>query len=42
MPILAVVTIPPPPGWDGLPAAVRAKYVTLLAGAGIRVTWPTE
>jgi hypothetical protein len=41
MPILSVPQIPPPPGWDHLPPAVRAEYVATLAAAGIRVTWPT-
>jgi hypothetical protein len=42
MPILAFVDVPPPPGWAQIPPDARAEYVQLLAGAGVRVNWPTE
>lgn len=42
MPVLAVVPIPPPPGWALLRPDLRLDYVRTLATHGIRVTWPTK
>jgi hypothetical protein len=42
VPVLAVVPIPPPPGWALLRPDLRADYVRTLAGLGIRVNWPTK
>ena len=42
MPVLAVLSIPPPPGWDRLPTGARVEYVAVLAAAGIKVNWSTK
>jgi hypothetical protein len=40
-PILTVTDVPPPPGWDDLPPAVRVDYLLRLAAVRVFVGWPT-
>jgi hypothetical protein len=39
-PVLAVLPVPPPPGWDLLRTDLRSAYLEALAAAGLRVDWP--
>jgi hypothetical protein len=42
MPVLALVDVPPPPGWDLFRDDVRAAYLLQLEAVGLRVAWPVE